>query len=86
MVEQLTGARFKLGDMALEIESTWPVGGAHKAADQSLFTVEQSLQRFGDDIGVAPATVEKWRWPAGKRRPGISFSGYRGPGLGPRRR
>jgi hypothetical protein len=82
LVEQLTGAQFKLGDMALEIEPMRPVGGAHEAADERLFTVEQSLQRFADDIGVAPATVEKWRWtasrwPADKRRPGISFSVYR---------
>lgn len=55
------------------------MGGAHEAADEVLFTVEQSLQRFADDIGVAVATVEKWRWtasrwPVGQRRPGISFS------------
>src|SRR5204863_355398 len=82
LVEQLAGAQFTLGDMALEIEPMRPVGGAHEAADEVLFTVEQSLQRFADDIGVAAATVEKWRWtasrwPAGRRRPGISFSVYR---------
>ncbi|WP_225826247.1 DUF6192 family protein [Streptomyces naphthomycinicus] len=82
LIEQLTGAQFALGDLALEIEPLRPLGGSHEAPDEVLFTVEESLTRFADDIGVALSTVEKWRWtasrwPAGRRRKGISFSVYR---------
>ncbi|MCX4775370.1 hypothetical protein [Streptomyces sp. NBC_01264] len=79
LVEQVARAQFGLGDRALEIEPMRPVGGSVAKGGEDLFTVEESLQRFADDIGVALSTVEDWRWvasrwPAGKRRAGVSFT------------
>lgn len=31
-----------------------------------LFTVEESLPKFADDIGVARSTVEDWRWTSSR--------------------
>lgn len=79
LVAQVARAQFALGDKALEIEPIRPVGGSAGKGPEELFTVEESLRLFADDIGVAPGTVEDWRWtasrwPAGKRRDGVSFT------------
>ncbi|GGP73000.1 DUF6192 family protein [Streptomyces sindenensis] len=79
LVEQVARAQFGLGDRALEIEPMRAVGGSTARGGDDLFTVEESLQMFADDIGVALSTVEDWRWvasrwPTGKRRSGVSFT------------
>ncbi|MGW5277156.1 DUF6192 family protein [Streptomyces sp. NPDC004044] len=63
----------------MEIEPMRPVGGSMPNGTDDLFTVEESLQMFADDIGVARATVEDWRWtanrwPAGQRKDAVSFT------------
>lgn len=82
LVAQITKAQFALGDKALEIEPLRPRGGAHPGEGEELFTVEESLAMFAEDIGVAPSTVKDWRWtasrwPAVKRRDGVPFSIHR---------
>ncbi|WP_181652073.1 DUF6192 family protein [Streptomyces sp. WAC00263] len=59
-----------------------PVGGSMPNGTDDLFTVEESLQMFADDIGVARTTVEDWRWtanwwPAARRKDGVSFTVHR---------
>lgn len=82
LIEQIGRAQFALGDLALEIEPMRPVGGSMPNGTDDLFTVEESLAIFADDIGVAPATVKDWRWvasrwPKGKRRGDVAFSVHR---------
>ncbi|MGX1818117.1 DUF6192 family protein [Streptomyces albidoflavus] len=79
LVAQVAKAQFGLGDKALEIEPMRPVGGSVAKGTEELFTVEESLQMFADDIGVALSTVMDWRWvssrwPAGKRKDGVSWT------------
>ncbi len=79
LVAQVTKAQFALGDKAVEIEPMRPVGGSVAKGTEELFTVEESLQMFADDIGVALATVMDWRWtasrwPTGRRKDGVSFT------------
>ncbi|MFE9499826.1 DUF6192 family protein [Streptomyces collinus] len=79
LVAQVAKAQFGLGDKALEIEPLRPVGGSVDKGTEELFTVEQALQMFADDIGLSLATVVDWRWvasrwPAGKRKDGVSFT------------
>ncbi|MFI5809252.1 DUF6192 family protein [Streptomyces sp. NPDC051561] len=59
-----------------------PHGGSLPNGTDDLYTVEESLQLFADDIGVTAATVKDWRyvacrWPEVKRKPGISFTVHR---------
>lgn len=75
-------AQFRIGEFALEIEPMRQAGGAHPGADEQLFTVGESLERFADDIGLAAKTVEKhrWvasRWPEEHRRDGVSYDVHR---------
>ncbi|WP_369174916.1 DUF6192 family protein [Streptomyces sp. R28] len=82
LIAQVARAQFSLGDKALEIEPMRPVGGSMPNGSDDLYTVEESLQIFADDIGVARATVEDWRWtanrwPAARRRDGVSFTVHR---------
>ncbi|MFD3548997.1 DUF6192 family protein [Streptomyces sp. NPDC058655] len=83
LVEQVTGAQFALGDLALEIEPMRAWGSPEPCTvSEPEFTVKVSLQRFADDIGVSERTVTAWRWtaakwPAAKRRKGISFTVHR---------
>ncbi|CAM5554300.1 RacO protein OS=Streptomyces fumanus OX=67302 GN=GCM10018772_61460 PE=4 SV=1 [Streptomyces fumanus] len=79
LINQMAKAQFALGDKALEIEPMRPVGGSMPNGTDDLFTVEESLQLFADDIGVARSTVEDWRWtasrwPEAKRKDGVSFT------------
>lgn len=62
LIAQVTKAQFALGDKALLIEPMRPIGGSVTKGTDDLFTVEESLQMFADDIGVSPKTVEDWRW------------------------
>ncbi|WP_079408291.1 DUF6192 family protein [Streptomyces sp. 3211] len=82
LVAQVAQAQFALGDKALEIEPMRPVGGSMPNGTDDLFTVEESLALFADDIGVAASTVTDWRWvasrwPEGKRGDGVAFSVHR---------
>ncbi|MDL2082154.1 DUF6192 family protein [Streptomyces sp. GXMU-J15] len=82
LIAQVAKAQFALGDMALEIEPMRAVGGSMPNGTDDLFTVTESLQMFADDIGVARTTVEDWRWtanrwPAGRRKEGVSFTVHR---------
>ncbi|KJY41437.1 hypothetical protein VR41_12600 [Streptomyces sp. NRRL B-1568] len=82
LVKQVTRAQFALGDIALEIEPMRPVGGSMPNGVDDLFTVEESLGWFADEIGVALPTVLDWRytanrWPAGKRHEDVSFTVHR---------
>ncbi|MFE2530155.1 DUF6192 family protein [Streptomyces sp. NPDC059382] len=82
LVAQVARAQFALGDKALEIEPMRPVGGSMPNGTDDLFTVEESLALFADDIGVAASTVKDWRWvasrwPKGKRKDGVAFSVHR---------
>ncbi|MYV96978.1 hypothetical protein GT354_01550 [Streptomyces sp. SID3343] len=82
LVAQVARAQFSLGDKALEIEPMRSVGGSVAKGTDDLFTVGESLALFADDIGVAAATVEDWRWtasrwPAARRRGDLSFTVHR---------
>jgi hypothetical protein len=82
LVAQVAWAQFTLGDKALEIEPMRPVGGSMPNGTDDLFTVEESLAVFAEDIGVAAATVKDWRWtasrwPVAKRKDGVPFSIHR---------
>ncbi|MEV0052477.1 DUF6192 family protein [Saccharopolyspora shandongensis] len=82
LITQVARAQFGLGDKALEIEPMRSYGGSVSKGTDDLFTVEESLQIFADDIGVARTTVEDWRWcasrwPEGKRKDGVSFTVHR---------
>ncbi|MEV7535388.1 DUF6192 family protein [Streptomyces hydrogenans] len=82
LIAQVSRAQFCLGDKALEIEPMRPVGGSMPNGTDDLFTVEESLALFADDIGVAKSTVEDWRWtasrwPAAKRKDSVSFTVHR---------
>ncbi|MFG3105092.1 DUF6192 family protein [Streptomyces sp. NPDC048182] len=79
LIAQVTKAQFALGDKALLIEPMRPVGGSVPRETDDLFTVEESLQMFADDIGVSRKTVEDWRWvssrwPKDKRKDGVSHT------------
>ncbi|MFD8381700.1 DUF6192 family protein [Streptomyces sp. NPDC059679] len=82
LVAQIARAQFALGDKALEIEPMRPVGGSMPNGTDDLFTVEESLALFAEDIGVAPSTVKDWRWtasrwPADKRKDDVAFGVHR---------
>ncbi|WP_037568336.1 DUF6192 family protein [Phaeacidiphilus oryzae] len=82
LIAQVTRVQFALGEMALEIEPMRPVGGSMPNGTDDLFTVAESLQLFADDIGVALATVEDWRWaasrwPKARRKEKVSFTVHR---------
>ncbi|MFR9774338.1 DUF6192 family protein [Nocardia beijingensis] len=75
LVEQQSHAQFGLGDDALKVAPMQQYGGAH--ASEPLMTVSYSIERFANDIGIPPATLNtyRWvssRWPKGKRRKGVS--------------
>ncbi|WP_190113113.1 DUF6192 family protein [Streptomyces cinnamoneus] len=84
IVAELTGAvaaesvsRWLVGDRALEIEPLRRHGGSLPNGDDDLVTVEESLHRLSEDIGVPYNTVKKrrWtssRWPSARRRRGVS--------------
>ncbi|MEU3982886.1 hypothetical protein AB0F77_22830 [Streptomyces sp. NPDC026672] len=89
LVTQIGRAMFTIGDHALEIEPVRPVGGSAPASD-ALFGVNASLQIYAADIGLSLKTVLHYqftshRWPAGRRRDGVSPQGPRRAGRHPRR-
>jgi hypothetical protein len=74
VVEQQTRGQFTIGDRALEIEPMRQRGGL---VTETEWTVEQSLARLADDIGLSVATAKttRWvasRWPKGHRQPKIA--------------
>jgi len=82
LVGQVARAQFSLGDKALEIEPMRPQGGSMPNGTDDLFTVDESLTMFAEDIGVATATVKDWRWtasrwPAARRKDRVAFGIHR---------
>lgn len=78
LISQVAKAQFALGEKALIIEPMRPVGGTNTRGED-LYTVQESLQIYADDIGVGLGTVEDWRWvasrwPKGKRKDGVSYT------------
>ncbi|WDV49328.1 DUF6192 family protein [Streptomyces coeruleorubidus] len=74
VVEQQTRGQFTIGDGALEIEPMRQRGGL---VGETPWTVEQSLKRLADDIGLSVTTVKttRWvasRWPKEHRQPKIA--------------
>ncbi|MFY1675467.1 DUF6192 family protein [Streptomyces sp. WMMC905] len=74
VVEQQTRGQFTIGDRALEVEPMRQRGGV---VGESEYTVEQSLKRLADDIGLKASTVKtaRWvasRWPKDRRRPKLA--------------
>jgi hypothetical protein len=58
VVEQQTHGQFTIGDRALEIEPMRQRGGPITEPE---WTVEASLKRLADDIGLSVATVKTTR-------------------------
>jgi hypothetical protein len=79
VVEQQTRGQFTIGDRALEVEPMRPRGGL--AADGE-WSVERSMIRLAEDIGLSAKTVKtaRWaasRWPVARRQRGTSFTVHR---------
>ncbi|WP_043464028.1 DUF6192 family protein [Kitasatospora sp. MBT66] len=77
LVETTTRAQFTIGDYALEIEPMRQPGGSAPADE--LFSVEKSLVRVADDIGLSYSQVKRarWtasRWPQERRQRGVSHT------------
>ena len=78
IVEQQTQGSFTIGDRALEIEPLRPRGGTADAQ----WTVDQSMIRLAEDIGLSSSTVKNARltasrWPKKHRQAGVSFKVHR---------
>ncbi|MEV6840987.1 DUF6192 family protein [Streptomyces sp. NPDC051133] len=74
VVEQQTRGQFTIGERALEVEPMRQRGGP---AGESEYTVERSMQRLAEDIGLSVGTVKtaRWvasRWPKERRQPKIA--------------
>ncbi|MET7609417.1 hypothetical protein ABZS96_45445 [Streptomyces avermitilis] len=65
LISQVASAQFALGEKVLITEPMRPVGGTSGRGDD-LYTVQESLQIYADDIGVGLGTVEDWRWVASR--------------------
>ncbi|RST20770.1 RacO protein [Streptomyces sp. WAC04770] len=80
VVEQQSRGQFTIGDRALEIEPMQKRGG-HQAGDPE-WSVNATLTRLAEDIGLKFSSVKsaRWvasRWPAGHRRPDVSWTVHR---------
>jgi hypothetical protein len=79
LVELASRCQWRLGDAALEIEPIRPRGGSQAGPGKELFSVEESLARFPDDLQLAPSTVRTYRtWPPAGRRPSAPTQEVRG--------
>lgn len=68
LVATKTSVQFGIGDLALEIEGLHEPHekGVHRPGPgEEVFTVTYLMAQFADDIGLAPTTVETYRWVAG---------------------
>ncbi|MEU0036380.1 hypothetical protein [Streptomyces sp. NPDC006333] len=54
----------KLGDNALKIEPLQSKGGASAALGEDVQSVEETLRRFADDVGVSKGSVMGYRFTA----------------------
>ncbi|WP_425834066.1 DUF6192 family protein [Streptomyces fractus] len=77
-IGQMGEIKFTIGDHALEIEPVRHVGGSRPADDREP-GVDESLQIYADDLGITLSTIRTYRftahrWPAERRRPGVSFN------------
>jgi len=82
LVETERDTHFKLGDNSLEIEPLQLQGGARPAAGVDVQTVEETLARFADDVGVSTSSVMHYRstaahWPPKQRVKGVSLDIHR---------
>lgn len=80
VVEQQTRGQFTIGDRALEIEPMQQRGGQQAGDPQ--WSVNATLTRLAEDIGLKVNSVKsaRWvasRWPADRRRPGVSWTVHR---------
>ncbi|MGR3875646.1 hypothetical protein ACUXZZ_44710 [Streptomyces graminifolii] len=88
-VATLSGAQWRLGDAALEIEPMRPYGGANPSGKDDLFTVSEAIRMFAEDVGLAYTTVRSYRWvssrwPKERRRADVSHTIQQGTGQHPR--
>jgi hypothetical protein len=60
LVLQQSRCQFAIGDLALEIEPLRDRGGAQPDPGEELFTVEEALGLFAEDIGIPVATVKTY--------------------------
>ncbi|XUL90322.1 DUF6192 family protein [Streptomyces galilaeus] len=79
VVEQQTRGQFTIGDRALEVEPMRSRGGT---APDGAWSVERSMARLAEDIGLSVTTINsaRWtasRWPLAQRRKGASFTVHR---------
>ncbi|WP_211275661.1 hypothetical protein, partial [Actinoplanes rectilineatus] len=65
LIRERDRIQFTVGDYALEIEPIGPRGGSRPHDALGLGVVD-SLRTFAEDIGVAPATLEVWRYVASR--------------------
>ena len=82
LVAQQTQIQFIIGDLALEIEPMRPRGGSVADESQELYTVEEALGLFAEDIDIPIATVKCYRWvsariPERHRRPDVSHGAHK---------
>lgn len=62
LVLQQSRCQFAIGDLALEIEPMRDRGGGQPDPGEELFTVEEALGLFAEDVGIPVATVKTYRW------------------------
>ncbi|MGW3635926.1 DUF6192 family protein [Streptomyces sp. NPDC005122] len=77
--ETMSGAQWRLGDAAGEIEPMRSYGGSNPSGTEELFTVSEALLMFAEDVGLAYSTVRdyRWvasRWPKERRRADVSHT------------
>ncbi|MFJ8636433.1 DUF6192 family protein [Streptomyces sp. NPDC093568] len=82
LVETERDTHFKLGDNALEIEPLQAKGGARSAMGEDVQSVQETLRRFADDVGVNVASILSYRntaahWPPEQRVKGVSLDVHR---------
>ncbi|MFI1169088.1 DUF6192 family protein [Streptomyces sp. NPDC020801] len=82
LVESERDTHFKLGDNALEIEPLQAKGGARAAMGEDVQSVEETMHRFADDVGVNVSSIMNYRytaghWPPEQRVKGVSLDIHR---------
>ncbi|MCX5206063.1 DUF6192 family protein [Streptomyces sp. NBC_00237] len=82
LVETERETLFKLGDNALEVEPLQAKGGSRPSAHEDVQSVEETLRRFADDVGMCIGTLMNYRltaahWPSEHRVVGVSIEIHR---------
>lgn len=65
-VATMSGAQWRIGDAAMEIEPMRSYGGANPSGKDDLFTVSEAIRLFAEDIGLSYSTVRDYRWVASR--------------------